>query len=316
MSGAPALKPEVDAAIQAWRPVTALAMDDPRAKTVVMPVVRALVAAAAPESPEVAYRLLWAVAPMMVWADDALGSLAPGVINPRNVYVFVTQVSEEAGRSLGWRAGAKSSLTRVGRAVNPQAWDDKPPPLPRRSGALPYAPDEEDLLLMAGRLPGARNPAGRLWVVAASCGAGLRGPEIRLAETSDIHERRDGRLVVQVRGRQPRPVPVRKFWTDAVREAVSLVNERPAGSSRKFLTASGHHAPSYAASKVPWGEKSGMSLRRARVTWLTAHVVAETPVPILKTLAGSMAECSFSHILAVLDLPITPDEAVQKGLRA
>ena len=184
----------------------------------------------------------------------------PGVINPRNVDKFVGPVSQGAGRLPGWRSGARSALTQIGRAVNPHAWGDKTTLISGRSRPLPYDADEEGLWQMFGRLPGARDPARRLWVVAASCSLGMRGSEISLAETSDIHERDDGRLAVDVRGRKPRRVPVRECWTDAVREAVALVNERPRGSPRRFVTIEDLNAAARTAASLPEVVEGGFSL--------------------------------------------------------
>ena len=309
----PPLRPEVYEAIQAWKPHTDT--DNPQVMAVVAPAVRAVVAASAPETPELARRWLPYALPMLVWTDKTVGSLAPGVINPRNVDKFVGPVSQGAGRLPGWRSGARSALTQIGRAVNPHAWGDKTTLISGRSRPLPYDADEEGLWQMFGRLPGARDPARRLWVVAASCSLGMRGSEISLAETSDIHERDDGRLAVDVRGRKPRRVPVRECWTDAVREAVALVNERPRGSPRRFVTIEDLNAAARTAASLPEVVEGGFSLPRARNTWLAAHLEVGTRPHVLRMLAGGLNEKTITHLLSLLD-PLTPEEAVAEGLRA
>ena len=57
-----------------------------------------------------------------------------------------------------------------------------------------------------------------MWVVGASMGAGLSGPELTVADTKDLVEMGDGRLGVTVRGQNARLVPFRRAYTDLVWE--------------------------------------------------------------------------------------------------
>ena len=305
-----ALKPEVAARIANWKPL----QREPRIQNVVAPVARSLVTAATPNTPATARTWLGGVCQMMAWADQTLGSLAAEVINPRNVTVFIFSHSKE--RSPSWKHGTRTTLKRVGRAVNPQAWEAKSPRLRRPPIGLPYDAATERLWEKACRLPGPRNPAARLWVTAASCGAGLRGPELSAAETSDIHEWGDGRLAVQVRGCQPRLVPVRGNWTDVVRHAVASVEKRSPGSSRRFITGNCPGAARNQANLLVSGDGQSFSLRRARATWLTAHLAAGTPLHALTMLAGSLSGAALLYLVTALDLPLTPEEAVAEGMRA
>ena len=136
----PALKPEVAAAITKWKPL----QREPRIQNVVAPVARSLVTAAAPNTPSTATLMLAGVCQMMVWADQSLGTLATEVINPRNVTVFI--FSHGKDRSLNWKHTTRTTLRRVGRAVNPQAWEDRPPRIRRLPCALPYDAATERLL--------------------------------------------------------------------------------------------------------------------------------------------------------------------------
>lgn len=307
---APALKPEVAAFIARWKPLPR----DPRVQNVVAPVARSIVATAVPSTPTTAGTLLAGVCQMMVWADLTLGTLAAEVINPRNVIVFLGSYCKD--RSPNWKHCTRTTLKRVGRAVNPQAWEAKPPSIRRPPIASPYDAADERLFEMACRLPGPQNPAGRLWVVAASCGAGLRGPELHAAETTDIHEWSDERLAVQVRWHQPRLVPVRENWTDAVRRAVASVEQRSPRSSRKFVTGNSPSNARNQACSLVSADGQSFSLRRARATWLTAHLAAGTPLRVLKMLAGSLTMASLLYLIDALDLPLTPEEAVTEGMRA
>ena len=306
MTGEP-LKPDVAAAIAAWKP----RQRDPRTQNVVAPAVRSMVTTTAPETVALARVLLSGVCPMLVWTDQTLGSLAAQVINPRNIDVFIIRHSKK--RSPGWKLATRANLRRVGRAVNPQAWGGKPTQLARSPLSLPYDADFEQLLQTACRLPGASDPAARLWIVAASCGVGMRGCELGASGTGDVQEWGNGRLAVQVRGCQPRLVPVRESWTDAVRQAVASAGKRGPGFSRNYLIGHGHGAVGD-ASRVSGVQ--GFSLRRARATWLAAHLMAGTSLPVLNMLAGSLDTKLLNHLLADLDLPLTPEEAVNLGMSA
>lgn len=312
------LKPEVAELIRTWKPGKETAPDTPFVRERILPVVRELVTAAAPETPITAWRLLRYVAKMMVWADETIGSLSPTVINPRNIDAFIVAACKH--ESFAWKHAAITTLNRVGRVVNPKAWEaqasgDKRLSVPTAPYSLPYSIDDEDLIEMACRLPGSRNPAGRLWSVAGPLGAGLRSFETTLAEVGDIHERADGRLVVEVRGHQSRLVPVRLRWTDVVRQAVACVRSRPVRSSNKFILGSNPATAGVAARNLPLGWE-GISLSRTRATWLAAHLIAGTSLPALKMLAGSLSENTLHRLCSGLDLRLTAEEAVTEGMGA
>lgn len=311
---APSLKPEVAERIGRWQ--MRLGTLDPQARKRIDPVVRELVAAAGPKTEDIARRQLRLLGVFMVWADRSAGSLAPEVINPHNVSAFIEESAAE-GRSVGWQAGAKTTLQSVGRAVNPAAWSAKLTMVPRPPASLPYDAEEESRIRLASHLPGPRNLAGVLWSVAGPLGAGMRSPEATAAEVSDIREWGDGRLAVQIHGPNSRLVPIREFWTDSVREAIALVEARPRGASRKFIVGDSSAGAARIARNLQWGGEGGVSLHRTRTTWLAAHLRARTPLPELRILmGGSPGDLKLQQLLLVLDLSITPEEAVVAGLRA
>ena len=307
----PAPPPEVEAVISAWVPHS-VQDADPTVLAAVMPVVRCLVAAVGPGTPMAARRLLWALAPTAVWCRETVGSFTALTINPRNVEVWVMEVNGR--RPQGWRNAARAALRQVGRSVNTQKWSDPPEQVGRPPACAAYDPVEEAGFVEAVGLPGADEPVLRLWVGAASCGAGMRGPEIGAAETGDLHEVRAGRLAVQVSGRDARLAPIRACWTDAVRQAVQFVAERP-GTSTRFFVSQDRNAAARAANSVSIGS-ARLSLRRARATWLTAHIVAETPLPVLRRIAGPVSAATMDDLLAATGHTVSPEQAVIKGLRA
>ena len=306
-----ATPPEAGAVIAVWMPHS-VQDADPAVLAAVMPVVRSLVAAVCPATPMAARRLLWALAPMGVWAHQTIGCFTNLAVNPRNVETWVTSINRR--KPQGWRNAARAALRQVGRAVNPQKWPDQPDEVGRPPACSAYDPVEEAGFVEAVGLPGADEPVLRLWVGAASCGAGMRGPEIGAAETGDLHEVRAGRLAVQVRGRDARLAPIRACWTDAVRKAVQFVAERP-GTSTRFFVSQDRNAAARAANSVSIGS-ARLSLRRARATWLTAHIVAETPLLVLRRIAGPLSAATLDDLLAATGHTISPEQAVIKGLRA
>ena len=285
---------------------------EPTVLAAVLPVVRCLVAAVGPETPMAARRLLWALAPMVVWAHETVGSFTATTVTPRNVEVWVMEVNGR--RPQGWRNAARAALRQVGRSVNPQKWSDPPEQVGRPPACAAYDPVEETEFLQAVGLPGADEPVLRLWVGAASCGAGMRGPEIVAAEIGDLRPVGSGRLAVQVRGRDARLVPIRACWTDVVRQAVKLLSER-AGIGSRFFVSHDRNAAARAANSVSIGQ-ARLSLRRARATWLTAHIVAETPLLVLRRIAGPLSAATLDDLLAATGHTISPEQAVIKGLRA
>ncbi|MXY09252.1 MAG: hypothetical protein F4Z00_12390 [Acidimicrobiaceae bacterium] len=269
-----------------------------------------MAAALRPETAMTARRLLWALAPFGVWADKTLGSFAAHSVNDRNVEVWISAVN--AHRPQGWRNASRSVLRQVGRIVNPVGWPETPDAVGRPPACSPYDPDEETLLRVAAGLPGVDDPATTLWVAAASCGAGLRGPEISAAETGDLSEIGDDRLAVRVRGRDSRIVPIRACWTDTAHQAVRLVSER-ANPCPRFVIPKDRNAAARATNRVSIGD-TALSLRRARATWLTAHLVAGTPLPVLRAVAGPLSAATLDDLLAATPA-VTAEHAVAEALR-
>ena len=285
--------------------------EHPQVVAEVLPMVRRVVAAAEPTTPTEARRLLWAVAPMGCWAHRMLGSFNAHDINPRNVEVWTCVVNRRRPR--GWRNASRAALRRVGRAVNAQAWPDQPEQVGRPPARMPYDAHHEAGFRAVAGMPGAENPEAQLWVVAAAFGTGQRGPEIVAGETGDVCEVGEGRLAVRVRGRDARLVPVRECCTELLRRAVRLVAERSDGSTR-FLGSSDRNAAGRIASSLPITD--GMSLRRARATWLTAHLVAGTPLLVLREIAGSLSVATLDDLLAATGHTVSPEQAVTEALRA
>ena len=280
--------------------------------TMVLREARTLITALCPSTATAARRLLWAVAPFGVWTHQTVGSFTADTVNARNVEAWISDVNKRQPQ--GWRNAARAALRQVGRAVNPLGWPDRPDEVGRPPACQPYSAAEEAAFRAAAGLPGtAEDPVTPLWVAAASCGAGMRGPEIGAAETSDLHETEEGRLVVQIRGRDARLVPIRASWTDTAHRAIHLAKER-AEPCPRFIVAQDRNAAARAANRVHVGD-TALSLRRARATWLTAHLEAGTPLPVLREVAGPLSAATLDDLLAAAPT-VSPEQAMTEALRA
>ena len=312
------LTPEVAAMIATWIPALVkaprdAAMLDTATLEVVLPAARSWVAAANPPTPRMASQMMWATTRMATWALEIMGSADSTILNPRNVDVWTTGVNSH--RSKGWRTHARSLLRRVGRAANPQAWPEVSPVVGCRPVSSPYTADEETAFLLAAGLPGAANHVGRLWAAGAALGAGVNGAEILAAQISDVREIAGDRLAVQVRGRNERLVPIRACCTQTVRRAISLASEQQPETAGRFIFSDRLAGASKIANQISIGDQF-LHLRRARSTWVAAHLLAGTRLPTLRKIAGSLSTRTLDELCAALAVSIDAEQAVMDGLRA
>ena len=132
---------------------------------------------------------------------------------------------------------------------------------------------------LAGGLPGRADRSKRMWTVCGSLGAGLRGVEIAASRTSDLQDIGDDRLAMRIRGRNPRLVPIRKDYTNLARAAIR------ASATDRFIPTNSHNVVHSTVLRVD----PSLSLRRARSTWLVAHLTAGTPLAVLRRVAGPLS---------------------------
>ena len=307
------LSPDVQRVIDEWQPQKV----NPAQQVLlsdVLPAVRHCAAAANPTTPKMARRLLWATTQMMLWAYEEFGYIdIEEVMSVHNVEHFT--VYANAHRSTGWKQGVRPALRWVGRAVNPDGWPPKSPTIGQHKVALPYTSDDEEMFSFMASSSTASNREGRLAVVAFPFGAGLRGVEVATVTPSDLEYRHDGRIVVNVRGQWPRRVPVRAAYSDLVREAVEAAN------GAMFVRGDSHSAAAVIAERLledprTTGRRSGLVLRRARNTWLAAHLRVNTPLAALLTIAGPLSAKTLLALIKHIQAEIDPDEAVEQGMRA
>ena len=306
-----ALPAEIAARIESYVPN--VSAEDAALLDEVLLAVRVCVAAAKPRTTHLANQYLWATSRLVLWYFKKLRRVDVGMLSQHNVEHFVSYVCED--EDPGWRLGVRSALQAVGRTVNPDAWPLKP----ARVGAFvvtsPYSPSEEALFAHAARLPGRLNRVARLWVVAASLGAGMKSEEISVARTDDLTERDDGRIVVAVRGVNARNVPIRAAYTEMARAALAGAHDN------RFFRGTSDEAAAAIAGRLLDDRRNSSNcealvLRRARNTWLVAHLAANTPLVPLRAVAGPISSKTLNALIAHVHAEIDPAAAIEEALRA
>ena len=276
-------------------------------ESLALPMVRCWVAAARPASVPLTLRMLRAVSEFTMWMHDTSGVVDVRLLSPTNVEYWANQVS--ADRPQTWRNGKRWVLRRVGRAAFPDGWYPPPSPTGKNPPSRPYSTGEETAFRISARLPSRAEPAGRRWVVAATLGAGLLSPAVAAAETGDLVHLGNDQLGIRVGGRHPRMVPIRAGSTPLVTEAAELV-----GTGR-FVSATHRTAVYMLCRQLALGDQV-LSVRRARSTWLVAHLHAATPLSVLRRIAGPLSGDTLTALLASAAAELDPIEAALEGLRA
>ena len=128
---------------------------------------------------------IWACA---VWLHKSLGVFSAATVNHNNVEKWLSQVNGRREVGLAKRgAGGPEVSGRCGEPAG-LAHTAQADAAPARCRA--YTPREEARFIDAAALPGFENPEGRRWVVGASIGAGLNGPELQGVGPTRRPERR------------------------------------------------------------------------------------------------------------------------------
>ena len=294
--------------VSVWRPpVWASYPDNGQLETLALPLVRCWVGSARPQYVPMTRRLLRATSEFAMWMYGASGVVDVRLLLPENVEYWANQVN--ADRPQTWRADKRWLLRWVGRAAHPDGWDPVGEPTRKHVPASPYTPGEEAAFRLSAGLPGWANPAGRRWVVAATLGAGLLSPAVASAETSDVVDLGDGRLGIRIGARHPRLVPIRVAYTPLVTEAVELVGDG------RFVRATHRTAVSTLCRQVAVGDLA-LSVRRARSTWLVAHLHASTSLAALRRISGPLSGDTLTALLASSAADLDPADAAVRSLGA
>ncbi len=253
--------------------------------------------------------MLRCTAGLTVWAHDYFGvSDVRTVLSLDNIEYWTMTVN--AHRPTTWRENARWALKAVGRAANPRAWPSPSPQVGRSAIASPYRAAEEMCYLRVAKLPGRRNRTERLWVVAAALGAGLNGREIAVAQVEDLVEVDAGRLALRVRGKHPRLTPFRPPHTELVHQALQGT------TGGRFIRVGGRNLVYNICARLDPGNGEGLVLRRARSTWILAHLTAGTPLAALRQVAGRLSANTVDGLLGHIETALDEKEAVREALRA
>ena len=185
---------------------------------------RAVVTRAAPGGRERAKNLLWAAGRL---ADYAIGlglEPVPEVLLHSSVIERFT--AHAPGLAGVTRRTLRTSLRFLARAVVP-ALHPADAPLPREHAKAPYAPAEiSGYLALAGAQPTAARRMRAAGLVCLGAGAGLIRADLRHVRGTDISARSGG-VVVTVRGRRPRVVPVMARYHEPLLESAGFAGSQP-----------------------------------------------------------------------------------------
>jgi integrase len=188
---------EVAGYIAAWRPASA----PPQAAAFA----RQVVTAAAPAGRERAKNLLWAAGKLACYGTGLGLEPSPQVLlHPSVIERFTAHAPGLAGVT---RRTLRTNLRYIARRVVPQL-DPADAPLPRERAKAPYTAAEiGGYLALADAQPTAARRMRAAGLVCLGAGAGLIRADLRAVRGTDIICRSGG-VLVEVRGRRPRVVPV------------------------------------------------------------------------------------------------------------
>ena len=284
---------------------------------IVMPASQRWVAATKPQALTTATTLMSLTVRYTAWAWNELGTVDPAILMTiDNIEHWSRVVNCE--RKNTWQHNTRTALRGVARAVNPGAWAMVPPPIPDyRVVQPPYELDAEEGFIAAACMPGRPSRIRRMWIVTGCMGGGMNGGEVGRTMLEDFVERSDGRLAVHVRGPAPRLVPIRERYTDLAREVIEAV---AADGGGRLIPGNPHAAFHLTRSMLgdhrTYPGIKGFSFIRGRNTWLTAHMLGNTPTRALRKLAGRLSHQTLDRLEAMLTDKLTPEEAVELGLEA
>ena len=105
-------------------------------------------------------------------------------------------------------------------------------------------------------------------------------------------------------------MPIRADYTELALRAVEFTGDQ------RFIRAKSKNAVYCAAERVMVHGFGHLELARARSTWLTAHLVAGTPLAALRVIAGPLSLNTLTELLGPAAEAFTAEAAAVEGLRA
>ena len=278
---------EVAGYITAWRPSSAPAQAAAFA--------RAVVQAAGPDGRDRAKNLLWAAGKLAGWAIGlGLEPVPQVLLHPSVIERFTAHAPGLSGPA---RRTLRTNLRFLARAVAPQLCPADAP-LPRERAKAPYTPAEiAGFLALADAQPTAARRARAAALVCLGAGAGLIRSDLRNARGTDVTARSGG-VVVQVRGRRPRVVPVLARYHDRLLAAAGFAGDGLLTGG----TDPGRHNVSHPLTRSLAGGSGlpALDTSRLRATWL-AECAQLTGLATFLHAAGITCCQRLGDITATLD---------------
>lgn len=226
-------------------------------------------------------------------------------------YIEQYMANEKSDGEESTQRTVRSRLRSIARDANPQAWPRERRNLKRARVTEAYNEDDEAAFLLAGELACQRGKLDEAFLVVGSLGLGLIGTEIWSVESTHVTELGDGRLAACVDGKKGRRVvPVREAYTDLMVDALGQV-----GSGR-FLHQKYRNASHDVARRMVVDGLGRFCISRGRSTWITAHLLAGTPLAALRAIAGPLAPDTLIALMEAASRRLTIEEAAHEGLRA
>jgi integrase len=227
---------------------------------------RCVVAQARPANPARAKALLFAAGKLGSFATSVGLELAPDVVLcPSVIERFI--VTEGANLGPATRRTLRSNLRFLSTACMPHA-APAPISLSRERAKAPYKDSEIAAYVALAEAQPTPARAMRLsGLIALGAGAGLMGADLRAVRGSDVMARSGG-VVVVVKGRRPRAVPVLARHHERLMAAASFAGEgyvTGGFSARRRNVTSG-----LVASLSGGADLAAIDTSRLRATWLVA----------------------------------------------
>lgn len=259
---------------------------------------RAVVAVAAPGDPARAKALLFATSRLAAFGERVGLELTPEVLLSAAVIErFI--VSTTASMSAPTRRTVRTNLRHVAARVAPVR---HPPPvgLPRERVKAPYSDAQIDAYLaLADTQPTDYRRHRAVGLVCLGAGAGLTGSDLRSVRGVDIVARGGG-VVVEVRGRRPRVVPMLARFHGRLHEVSAFFGEGLVVGGvdplRRNVTTP------LIASLAGGADLPRLELGRLRSTWLVACAQAIGLRAFMEA-AGVVCTQRLGDLVATLEAP-------------
>ena len=283
-------------AIRAWRPTAY--------PTEAVDFARSSVSCCGPLSASRARSLLWSCASLARFSIPVGLEVVPEVLFRSSVierFVIVGMAAASPSR----RRDIRTNLRFVARQVVPELCQPLALALPRSRAKVPYSPGEIDAYLALADAQASLPRAMRLQaMVCLGAGAGLTGADLRDLRGDDVVFSNGG-LVVAVRGRSPRTVPVLRPYHERLRDSAAFAG---GGFIVGGVSGDRHNVTNRLVASLSGGhDLERLDLSRLRATWL-ASLAERLGLPAFFKAAGF----SFSQQLCdlVANMAVPDDDAL------